>query len=84
MKGVEIRGFALLAALTVAPMTAPLPSAPGGAPRAVSVSPASRVHKLADSTRDRRRPAPAPSSEQERDAAFLLMLGDAAAHWRLR
>ena len=77
-------GYPLLAALAAAPIAAPAPSAPHEESRAASTPPAPRPDVAgAEPAADPRSAAPAPS-EREREAALLLMLGDAAAHWRLR
>jgi hypothetical protein len=74
--------YPLLAALATVPLASPAPSM-CPEPPAVTVPTAQRRHVGDDPGTDRSDLAPTPS-ERERDAALLLLLGDAAAHWHIR
>ena len=81
MRRLEIWRYPLLTVLAVSSVTWPVQSAPHDDPQAAATPRAARLQEAGDDhAHDERRAADA----RERDAALLLMLGDAAAHWRLR
>ncbi len=82
MSATKLWGIPLLAALAAAPLGAGAPCA-GHAESHVAAPETPAAHARGDRASDRGRTAPSDGA-REREAALLLMLGDAAAHWRLR
>ena len=88
MKRLEIWRYPLLTVLAVSSVTWPVQSAPHDDPQAAATPRAARLQEAGDDRAeagdDRAYNERRAADAREREAALLLMLGDAAAHWRLR